>query len=115
MPIGADREWLMAWLQINEQTRPALLEPVRSELTQDLHNVEDALFDVVHVRGLAGRLGTAPFEGDADDWPSMAEIGTGSENAVSGGYRHWTLTIELEKQAENLRCRCRADTRQRQG
>lgn len=26
---GADREWLMAWQEINEQTRQALLEPVR--------------------------------------------------------------------------------------
>ena len=27
--VDADREWLMAWQEINEQTRQALLEPVR--------------------------------------------------------------------------------------
>jgi Mg2+ and Co2+ transporter CorA len=29
MAVDADREWLMAWQEINEQTRQALLEPVR--------------------------------------------------------------------------------------
>jgi hypothetical protein len=27
--VDADRAWLMAWQEINEQTRKALLEPVR--------------------------------------------------------------------------------------
>ena len=29
MSVDADRDWLMAWQEINEQTRQALLEPVR--------------------------------------------------------------------------------------
>ena len=33
MSVDADHDWLMAWQEINEQTRTALLEPVYSTTT----------------------------------------------------------------------------------
>jgi Mg2+ and Co2+ transporter CorA len=35
----------MAWQEISEQTRTALLEPVISDLTQDIDDVKDAMLD----------------------------------------------------------------------
>jgi len=92
MAIDADRDWLMAWQEINEQTRQALLEPVRFNHYEQVPDGTLLSIKTLH-------------PGQTDDVTDLADlkllIGSTSERSMEpGSIRDAGLTSDVKEAPE---------------